>query len=295
VTAVRIRLGYAAIALDVPEGSPNRTVRAQTLAALPGDDARRHRLRQVAAQNLHTTLRILRYNAAEGIPLYRLTSRLIPFATHPEWGWDWEAELQQELAQIRALVLRRGLRLSVHLDHFVVLNSASPGVRERSLAEVRHQARLLQALAGPGANAVLVTHIGARGADPARAVDRFVDVVTRLEPAVRRLLAVENDDVSFDPAHALEAALATWPPGRTPKLHLSSPVSAGSPRDHADGIRPEDFDRLAAALRPLGRDCDVLLEAKAKDRALKALAAHLAGRPGYRVHRTGEIELVDAG
>ncbi|MFO7246980.1 MAG: hypothetical protein FWJ62_00895, partial [Thermaerobacter sp.] len=206
MTAVRIRLGYAAIALDVPEGSPNRTVRAQTLAALPGDDARRHRLRQVAAQNLHTTLRILRYNAAEGIPLYRLTSRLIPFATHPEWGWDWEAELQQELAQIRALVLRRGLRLSVHLDHFVVLNSASPGVRERSLAEVRHQARLLQALAGPGANAVLVTHIGARGADPARAVDRFVDVVTRLEPAVRRLLAVENDDVSFDPAHALEAA-----------------------------------------------------------------------------------------
>src|SRR5690606_1567050 len=129
VAAVRVRLGYAAIALDVPAGSPNRTLRAATLAALPDDEARRYRLRQVAAENLRTTLRILRYNVAEGIPVYRLTSRLIPFATHPRWSWDWEHDLAGELAAVRRWVARHRLRLSVHLDHFVVLNSSSPDVR----------------------------------------------------------------------------------------------------------------------------------------------------------------------
>lgn len=325
MATVRIRLGYAAIALDAPEGSPNRTVREATLAALPTDEARRYRLRRLAAANLHTTLRILRYNVAEGISVYRLTSRLIPFATHPRWGWDWQRKLEREIQDVRRWVQRHRLRLSVHLDHFVVLNSSSAGVRERSLAEVRHQARLLGALAGDGMDPVLVTHVGARTPDRARALDRFVQVVAGLEPEVKRLLAVENDDVSFDPAQTLAAArrggipmvldwhharvnpsgdpperivaaaLETWPPERRPKLHLSSPASEQSPRDHADDIRPGDFDALAAALRPLGRDCDVLLEAKAKDRALKALAAELAGRPGYRLPRTGEIEVLDQG
>lgn len=271
MAAVRVRLGYAAIALDVPAGSPNRTLRAATLAPLPDDEARRYRLRQVAAENLRTTLRILRYNVAEGIPVYRLTSRLIPFATHPRWSWDWEHDLAGELAAVRRWVARHRLRLSVHLDHFVVLNSTSPDVRARSLVEVRHQARLLRALTAGAGDAVLVTHIGARSPSPARAIDRFAAVVAGLEPELRTLLAVENDDVSFTASNALAAAgragipvvldwhhahvhpdgsapaallpavLATWPAGRRPKLHLSSPASVEAPRDHAEDIDPADF------------------------------------------------------
>ena len=148
-------------------------------------------------------------------------------------------------------------------------------------------------------------------------------MVSDLEPEVRGLLAVENDDVSFDAAWVLEAArragipmvldwhhaqvhpadrplgelvraaLATWPGHRRPKLHLSSPASEQAPRDHAGDVRVADFEALAGALRPCGRDCDVLLEAKAKDRAVKKLAGALRGRPGYRVHQAGVIDLVD--
>ncbi len=100
------------------------------------------------------------------------------------------------------------------------------------------------------------------------------------------------ESVTVPPAEALAAAYATWAPGVRPKVHLSSPRvdleiaerrPAGSrkvervpvtPRltPHADFIAPWDLvDLLRSAPGPL----DVVLEAKAKDLAVRHARAAL--------------------
>ena len=104
-----------------------------------------------------------------------------------------------------------------------------------------------------------------------------------------------NDPDGIPDREALEAALATWPAGVTPKIHFSSPKTAMEERRkrvgrrverswvlpqlraHADMIDPiafEHFLRETAA----GLDFDVMLEAKARTSRCCACARRLAAR-----------------
>jgi UV DNA damage endonuclease len=104
-----------------------------------------------------------------------------------------------------------------------------------------------------------------------------------------------NDPDGIPDREALEAALATWPAGVTPKIHFSSPKTAmeerkkrvgrrverswvlPQPRAHADVIDPIAFEHFLRGTAA-GLDFDVMLEAKAKDLALLRLRAQLAER-----------------
>ena len=104
-----------------------------------------------------------------------------------------------------------------------------------------------------------------------------------------------HDPERISDRDALAAALATWPPDQTPKIHVSSPrldvderrVRVGRRverrivlpqlRAHADLIDPIGFEAFLRTA-PAGRDFDVMLEAKAKDLALLRLRDQLADR-----------------
>jgi UV DNA damage endonuclease len=171
-----------------------------------------------------------------------------------------------------------------------------------------------------------VLHVGGAAGGHEAGMDRFLAGFERLSERARARLVIENDDRTYALGHvlalhertglrvvwdilhhhcndpdgipdreALEAALATWPAGVTPKIHFSSPKTAMEERKkrvgrrverswvlpqlraHADVIDPiafEHFLRETAA----GHDFDVMLEAKAKDLALLRLRDQLAGR-----------------
>ena len=104
-----------------------------------------------------------------------------------------------------------------------------------------------------------------------------------------------NDPAGIPDREALELALGTWPAGVRPKIHYSTPKTALEERRrkvgrrmerswvlpqlraHADMIDPiafEQFVRETAA----GLDFDIMLEAKAKDLALRRLRDQLSRR-----------------
>jgi UV DNA damage endonuclease len=255
------------------------------------------------------------------VRVFRLPGSTIPYGTHPGLPeLDYRRQLRACRPALDALAGRAdglGLRLSTHPGQYTVLNALDAEIARKAALDVEQDALLLDEL-GQGPEGVVVVHVGGLYGDRAAALDRWARAYERLSPRARRRLVVEHDETAFDlgdvlelhrrtgvrvvfdhhhhrcnpapgleqPAAALAAALATWPAGVRPKVHLSSPrtelraVGRGRAQrlvpplldQHADVVSPWDAaDLLRAAARPL----DVLLEAKAKDVALLWLRAQL--------------------
>ncbi|MGE5557382.1 MAG: hypothetical protein ACM3WV_02080 [Bacillota bacterium] len=128
---MQVRLGYVANALRFENCSPSRTITLAHLKKIGGSREQAGRLETIARENLRNTLRILKGNIYDGIHIYRLTSKLVPFCTHPAYlFWDWSAALKEDLAEVGAFVRKQRLRVSLHPDHFTLLNSPHPAVNE---------------------------------------------------------------------------------------------------------------------------------------------------------------------
>jgi UV DNA damage endonuclease len=238
-----------------------------------------------------------------GIGAFRITSQILPLATHPQSGYllerlDPSGEIEATFHLAAELATQRDVRLSFHPDQFVVLNSMSDRVVESAVAELELQGMLAELA---GVDTIVLHAGGAVGGVPA-ALDRLARGLERLSPGTRARLALENDDRHFAPAdlsplcrregvplvydvhhhrchpdglsveEATELAAKTWD-GREPWCHISSPKDgwfAANPRPHADYIDSAD---LPDAWR--GRTMTVDVEAKAKERAVLAIKEEL--------------------
>lgn len=288
-----IRLGYPAQNLTLP-ATTNRTLRLASLRDV-------EKLRGIVRENLSGLETILRWNAERGIDLFRIGQGLIPFASHPAFPYDWEAEHGEELRAAGELARGLGIRLSMHPGQYINPGSPNPGVVERSLAELRYVARVFGFVGGP--DSVLVLHLGGAYEDREVAVRRFVEGL-RPEEEVLRYLAIENDERIWtvaevtgaarslgvpaiaDTLHhalnpgglaldeALDLALPTWEArGARPKLHVSSQDPEKRPGAHAYSVDPLDWHALLSALD--GRETDVMVEAKGKEHALTPMGVEI--------------------
>jgi UV DNA damage endonuclease len=262
------------------------------------------RLRQLIAANLEALLRVVHFLERHRILLYRISSGVIPFASHPINELKWWEEFAPELANLGRHLRGLGVRVSTHPGQFTVLNSPTAAVVTAAVAELEYHARLLDAI-DADSSAKIVLHIGGLYAGTERAaMDRFCAVASQLPDAVRRRLVVENDDRLFDAEEVLSVAhrlripvvfdwlhhnanpcraplsevlpaiFATWTPrDGPPKLHLSSQAADGPPGAHARYVRAADALAMFAVCPDAPFDC--MLEAKEKDRALFKLRAGL--------------------
>jgi UV DNA damage endonuclease len=195
------------------------------------------------------------YLKSAGITMYRMSSDLAPYATHPGMPQfhNQMSESAAELAELGLLAREAGLRLSFHAVAATVINAADPRVAANAAADLGVLAGILHAM-GLGPESVVVTHIGGVYGSPGAARERCAQAIDALPPATRSRLVLENDDVRFgvvdalwvhartgvplvfDRLHhrlkggetmsdreALAACLATWPAGVRAKIHWSTP------------------------------------------------------------------------
>lgn len=259
------------------------------------------RLRATVSSNLSCLRRILDYNAGRGLLFFRISSDVVPFASHPVCRVRWQDEFGAQLRELGAFARRNGMRISMHPDQFVLLNSPDAGITERSIAELEYHCDVLEGM-GLGRDAKIQIHVGGVYGDRAAAMSRFEERHRGLPARVRARLAIENDDrlypladclalnercgvpVIFDKFHheclnhgepvgdALDAAMGTWKRADGPMIADYSSQKAGARKGtHAEHIDAADFRRFVRAAE--GRDFDVMLEIKDKERsALRALA-----------------------
>jgi len=198
---------------------------------------------------------ILDYLRKVEIDMYRLSSDIAPYATHPDMPQfhNMVAESDAELAAFGKKARELDIRLSFHPSQYVLLNSPNPELTRKSIWDLSSQAEILDRM-GCGPEAVLVTHVGGVYDDREAARARWIDGWNQCPEHVRRRLVLENDDIRFSAADVLwihertgvrcvfdyqhfwclnperlelrdtfEKFLATWPGGVRPKMHFSSP------------------------------------------------------------------------
>ncbi len=271
--------------------TPSRTFRLASYAD--------GRLAETLRANLDCLERILEYNRAHHLLFLRITSDLVPFASHPVCAFPWQREFAPRFAALGRFIRRQGMRISMHPDQFTLINSVDEGIFRRSAAELEYHARVLDAL-GLDDTARIQVHAGGVYGDKAAAVSRFCSRFELLAGAVRRRLVVENDDrlftvadcleisrrtgvpVLFDSFHhqlnhrgestaaALALAAATWKKkDGPPMIDYSSQQKGARPGRHAESIDLRHFGRFIAA--GSGLDFDIMLEIKDKEKsALRA-------------------------
>ncbi len=313
------RLGYVAMTLSLEDCSPSGTLTYKAFSNISEGDSRINRLRRITKKNLLNTLRILRYNKALKIAVYRLTSRLVPLATHPELtNWDYISDFAAELGEIGRFIIDNNIRVSAHPDHFTLLNSPSDIVFSDSLRDLDYHVRLFEAMGLNNYGYKLVLHVGGVYGNKNDSIKRFYDNFSRVPERISRRLIIENDDKSYNTYDVLEICQTigrpmvldvhhhncllgpsdiknilpdifnTWKAEPfPPKIHFSSPKSDKDFRSHADYIVIDDFYKFLNIVKETGRDFDVMLEAKAKDLALLRLSDELAAQ--------GDISRADNG
>jgi UV DNA damage endonuclease len=306
------RLGFVAMTLDLENCSPSGTVTYTTYKNLKDESARKIRLARVSRSNLENTLRILKNSAAQNIEVYRLTSKLIPLATHNELlGWNYWEEFKDEFKRVGDYIKAKNFRVSAHPDHFTLLNSVKPEVLEASIRDLDYHVRILEAMGLDDYRYKLVLHAGGMYGNKEEAIKRFKTNYLKLPDRIGKRIILENDDKIYtvtdvlgiceelnipmvldvhhhncanngeDIEELLPRIFNTWN-GEVypPKIHFSSPKSHKEYRSHADYIDYLDFTSFLNKVKVINKDIDFMLECKMKDRALLELSEKLKQTEG---------------
>lgn len=285
-----MRLGYPCINRSVG-CTANTTFR---LASYSED-----RLKETISANLECLLRTLGWNVEHGLLFFRIGSGLVPFASHQICGFSWAEHFGKELRAIGSFAKRHGMRISMHPDQFVLLNSPDNGITERSVRELAYHCSVLDSM-GLDKTAKVQIHVGGVYGDREAAIGRFVERYRMLGPEIRKRLVIENDDrlygvgdcllisaktgipVVFDSFHheclnngermrkAILLAAKTWKnEDGPPMLDYSSARKGGRKGSHAESLDARHFRRFLGESH--GLDFDLMLEIK--DKELSALKA----------------------
>lgn len=300
-----IRIGYACINTKLP--SPNRTCRLK--------NATPEKILELSSANLAALERILHWNVAHGIELFRITSDVIPFGSHNLNKLPWRRLLRAQCERLGRLIHKEGLRVSMHPGQFTVLNSPRREVVESSVKELHYHAEFLDALE-IGDSHKIVIHLGGIYDDKSQSLSRFIQTYQTLDARVKARLVVENDERCYSIADALSAAQAigvpvvfdvfhhrwnaglkehsvrsiiqkaarTWGErdGRA-KIHYSNQWPGKPPGTHSKSISLRRFEEFHRTIEDL--ELDIMLEVKDKERSILKIRRSLGiagNRPSER-------------
>jgi UV DNA damage endonuclease len=143
--------------------------------------------------NLVCLLKILSYNVDHGLLFFRITSDMVPFASHPVCTFPWRKDFADEFFKIGEYARSHHFRISMHPDQFVLLNAPDTGVLERSIADLTYQSQVLNLL-GLDDSAKLQIHAGGVYGNKTASMERFIKNYERLDETIRRRLVIENDE-----------------------------------------------------------------------------------------------------
>jgi len=263
-------------------------------------------MHETIALNLACLQETLRYNVEKNMLFFRITSDLIPFASHEVCSFKWQVVFSDTLKEIGRFIRENKFRISMHPDQFVLINSLDERIFQNSLRELSYHAEVLDLL-GLDRTAKIQIHAGGVYGDKDRSMERFIERYKTIPKKIRDRLVIENDErlysiadcmeiytrtgvpVLFDVFHfscnnsgerlrdAVKNAAGTWSEqDGIPMVDYSSQEKGKRLGTHAQSIDISHFKKFLKETEAL--NFDIMLEIKDKEKsALKALKA-ISGR-----------------
>ncbi|HNU73488.1 MAG: UV DNA damage endonuclease [Deltaproteobacteria bacterium ADurb.BinA179] len=284
-----IRIGYACVNTALP--SAGRTFRIAGYSP--------QRMLDTARSNIAALQRMLRWNRDHGIFLFRITSGLIPFGSHPVNSGEWRQVLGNDLKKIGGFIRANGMRVSMHPGQYSVLNSPNETYYQNTVRDLQYHQAVMELMELDGSHTIVI-HGGGAYRDKQRFARVLVERISDLDSGLRRRLVLENDERVFTAGDILAACLQTGLPGvldvfhhqvlpslegmdvrgiitrfaptwagRRQKIHYSDQEPGRPAGSHSAHVDVERFGRLYEMISDF--DLDVMIEAKDKQKSVLAL------------------------
>lgn len=248
---------------------------------------------QLALLNVQALYKILEWNIAHGIHVFRITSELFP------WASEYKLEAMPDYSEIRSVLEAAGklpIRVSTHPGPFNKV-AGTGATLQNTITDLEIHSQLFDLMGLPPSHWNKINiHVGGAYGDKMETVKRFAQNFKLLSASLQKRLTVENDDkpglytvrdlhplhemigipVVFDYFHhrlhsgtqteeeAFHTAYSTW--DMRPVFHYSS-----SRREYEDPTAKKEAhaDYVYEKINTYGKEVDIVLEAKAKEKALQ--------------------------
>jgi len=259
-----------------------------------------HRLIEKVGNNLDCLQKILEFNVENNFLFFRISSDIVPFASHPVCTFDWIDHFKKDFVSIGSYIKKNNIRISMHPDQFILINAKDENIVKRSIAELDYHCNFLDAMKLDKAAKVQV-HVGGVYGDKDASIERFIKNYNLLPQHIKKRLVIENDHNRFNLSDCLQISSRTKIPivfdsfhhecfnnGETMKeaailasktwkksdgvlmVDYSSQQGGKVKGAHAQSINMGHFKQFLQEIA--GLDCDIMLEIK--DKEASALRVH---------------------
>lgn len=305
---MKVRLGYVALSKALDDVTTSSTI---TYTNYINKNYNTSKLLEITKNNLDSLYEIIKYNVKNNFHFYRLTSKLVPLATHDKVDFDYTTPLLDEYKKIGKLINDNNIRVDTHPDQYAVLNSMDSKIVRNTVEILEYHYKIMDAIGIK--DKIIILHVGSSACGKKASITRFINNFNKLPDHIKKCIAVENDDKVYNIKDVLELChkinvpmvldyhhficnnekedindylkgiIDTWD-GKLPKMHFSSPKSKLKKefRSHSDYINKECFIKFINILKKQDKDIDIMLEAKAKDDAVSRLGRYLKYKTNYK-------------
>ncbi|MFX0000658.1 MAG: UV DNA damage repair endonuclease UvsE [Candidatus Hodarchaeota archaeon] len=281
-----MKIGYPCINLTLDCRS-SRTFRLKSYSE--------ERLIETIKNNLNCLLKILEFNNYNRLLFFRITSDLIPFASHPVMKFNWQEYFKSQFKELGAYIKKNSMRITMHPGQYTVINSKNDIVVQNSLKELEYHVEVLELL-GLDSDAKIITHVGGVYGDKKKSIKRFIRRYEELNESTKNHYVIENDEknyqlkdcllinestdipIVFDSYHhdcynqgeplerAVEFVIKTWKKSDgLPIVHYSSEHPDKGKYRHANEIDINHFKSFI--IKTSNFNFDLMLEIKNKEKS----------------------------
>ncbi|UCC18364.1 MAG: UV DNA damage repair endonuclease UvsE [Promethearchaeota archaeon] len=197
-----MKIGYPCINLSLNCRS-SRTFRLKNYSE--------NRLIDTIENNLDCLEKILKFNYENDILFFRISSDLIPFASHPIMQFNWQKHFNSGFKELGDYIKKSHMRITMHPGQYTVINSTNLTVIENSIKELKYHADVLNLL-GLDSSAKITTHIGGVYGNKQESLNRFIERYKNLDERIKNHYVIENDDKNYNLNQVLKVSKLTGIP-----------------------------------------------------------------------------------
>jgi UV DNA damage endonuclease len=204
-----LAVGYACLTIGVKDAALSRCILK---------NATQDTIIEITKQNLDALEVMMDYNIHHNIQLFRISSDIIPFGSHPVNQVEWWNQCKDLFECIRKKIIQGNIRVSMHPGQYTVLNSLQQNVIENAVRDLVYHDKVLEAL-GMDQSCKIILHIGGVYGDKNKAMDTFARQYEKLPRTIKDRLIIENDDKNFTISEVLEVSKKIGAPVVFDNLH----------------------------------------------------------------------------